>query len=85
MPANNTFTWNGEDASGNPLPVRHLHTCGICFRCQRQRSHNDDSRSRHSHFGRQQCSGTTYLTVGGNEIPLSEVDTVGAGSSTSTN
>jgi flagellar basal-body rod modification protein FlgD len=79
---NNTFTWNGEDASGNALPAGTYNLAASAF----DSSGNEVTATTvvpGTVTSVVNNGGTTYLTVGGNEIPLAQVDTVGAGSSTS--
>ncbi len=84
-----TFVWNGEDSSGNALASGTYTLAASSFD-----SGGNEVTTTTVVPGTVTSvvnnGGTTYLTVGGNQIPLSEVDTVGGsasstGSSTTSN
>ena len=73
---NNTFTWNGEDASGNALAAGTYTLAVTAF----DASGNQITTSTvvpGTVTSVTANGGQTYLTVGGNQVPLSGVDTVG--------
>ncbi len=80
---NNAFTWNGQDSSGNDLPAG---TYMLSVSADDSGGNQIDTTTvvPGTVTSVTASGGSTYLTVGGNSIPLSEVDSVGGAASSAT-
>ena len=78
------FSWNGEDSvPATRLPPASYTLADFVLRLPAATSVATTTVVPGTVTSIVNSGGTTYLSVGGNQIPLSEVDTVGAGSTSS--